>query len=162
MSSEDYATALSVYFVSYNLFEVPSNLLLKKLRPRIWLPSIVVAWAIVMTCMGVVQNKGGLYATRFLLGVTESGLFPGVVFMLSMWASQREFGRDECECEWQLTCVPFGYHSTPVTAATPDSPSSSAEQLWQEPSQAYLRMVLASSRLGFQVTLATRVGAGCE
>ena len=73
MSSQDYATALSVYFVSYNLFEVPSNLLLKKLRPRVWLPLIVVVWAIVMTCMGVVQTKGGLYATRFLLGVTESG-----------------------------------------------------------------------------------------
>jgi MFS family permease len=85
MSSQDYATALSVYFVSYNLFEVPSNLLLKKLRPRVWLPSIVIAWSIVMTLMGVVQNKGGLYATRFLLGVTESGLFPGVIFYLSLW-----------------------------------------------------------------------------
>ncbi len=72
MSSADYQIALSVYFISYNLFEVPSNIILKKFRPSLWLLLIVVACSIVMNLMGVVQTKGGLYATRFLLGVTES------------------------------------------------------------------------------------------
>jgi hypothetical protein len=44
-----YAWALTVFFFSYAAFEIPSNLLLKKLRPSIWLPSIMVAWGTVMT-----------------------------------------------------------------------------------------------------------------
>ncbi len=73
MSSADFQVALSVFFVSFCLCELLSNLMLIKLRPRVWLPSIVVGWSIVMTLMGVVQTKGGLYATRFLLGLTEAG-----------------------------------------------------------------------------------------
>jgi len=53
-------------------------MLLKKLRPSIWLPSIMVAWGVVMTLMGIVQNYHGLLSARIFLGVAEAGLFPGV------------------------------------------------------------------------------------
>ena len=52
---------------------MPSNLLLKKLRPSIWLPTIMVAWGIVMTLMGIVQSYEGLLIARIFLGVTEAG-----------------------------------------------------------------------------------------
>lgn len=50
----------------------------------------MLAWGIVATLMGVTQNFSGFLAARFFLGVTESGLFPGVVFYLSMWYKRNE------------------------------------------------------------------------
>ncbi|KAK4051223.1 hypothetical protein OIV83_003045 [Microbotryomycetes sp. JL201] len=77
MTPANYALALSLFFVSYALFEVPSNLVLTKIRPSIWISFLAVAWGTCSTLMGVVQNKEGLVATRFFLGLAEAGLFPG-------------------------------------------------------------------------------------
>ncbi|GAA5890583.1 hypothetical protein JCM6882_002970 [Rhodosporidiobolus microsporus] len=85
MSSQDYNLALSCFFITYCLCEVPSNLILKRCRPAYYIGGITVAWGIVMTCMGVVQNFGGLLATRLMLGVAEAGLFPGIILLLSLY-----------------------------------------------------------------------------
>lgn len=73
MTGPQYNWCLTVFFFTYAAFEVPSNLLLKKLRPSIWLPTIMVAWGTVMTLMGIVQNFEGLLIARIFLGVTEAG-----------------------------------------------------------------------------------------
>lgn len=78
MTGDEYNWCLTVFFFTYAFFEVPSNLLLKKLRPSIWLPTIMVSWGVVMTLMGIVKNYDGLLVARLFLGVTEAGLFPGV------------------------------------------------------------------------------------
>ncbi|KAI4834406.1 MFS general substrate transporter [Aureobasidium sp. EXF-8845] len=80
LTGAEYNWCLTAFFFTYCAFEVPSNMLLKKLRPSIWLPSIMVAWGIVMTLMGLVKDFKGLLVARIFLGVTEAGLFPGVVF----------------------------------------------------------------------------------
>ncbi|KAL2829623.1 major facilitator superfamily domain-containing protein [Aspergillus pseudoustus] len=80
-----YNWCLTVFFFPYSFFEPVSNLMLVRLRPSIWLPSIVTAWGIVMTLTGVVQNYSGLLAARFFLGLTEAGLFPGLAFYVSLW-----------------------------------------------------------------------------
>ncbi|GAA5913374.1 hypothetical protein JCM8208_004745 [Rhodotorula glutinis] len=86
MTSQDYNTALSCFFITYCLCEVPANLVMKKFRrPSVWLGLVTTTWAIVMTLMGVVQNFGGLLACRLALGVAEAGLFPGVILYLSIW-----------------------------------------------------------------------------
>ncbi|SPO00361.1 related to PUTATIVE TARTRATE TRANSPORTER [Cephalotrichum gorgonifer] len=90
MSGNQYLTGLTVYFIGYVLFEIPCNIILKKTTPRIWLPTLTVAWGIVATLLGVVTNLGGFLTARFFLGVTESGLFPGVVYYFSMWYKRRE------------------------------------------------------------------------
>lgn len=72
------------------MFEVPCNIILKRTTPRFWLPTLTITWGIVATLLGVVQNKAGFYAARFWLGFVESGLFPGVVFYLSMWYKRKE------------------------------------------------------------------------
>jgi hypothetical protein len=82
MSGAQYNWCLTVFFFTYAAFEVPSNLLLKKLRPSIWLPTIMVAWGVVMTLMGIVQSYEGLLVARIFLGVTEAGLFPGVRYLV--------------------------------------------------------------------------------
>jgi len=77
LTSLQYNACLSVFFVTYVIFEIPSNLVIKKLRPSRWIPMIMIAWGIVMTLMGLVNSYGGLLACRLFLGTAESGLFPG-------------------------------------------------------------------------------------
>lgn len=72
--------AVAVFFPGYILAEVPSNMMLKRFRPSIWIPTIMVVWAICTTLMGVVHNFAGLVAARIALGFAEGGLFPGVAF----------------------------------------------------------------------------------
>lgn len=81
---------MTVFFFTYCAFEVPSNLCLKIFRPSIWLPSIMVAWGIVMTLMGIVQNFKGLLIARLFLGVAEAGLYPGVAYYITMWYCRSE------------------------------------------------------------------------
>ncbi|KAI1459143.1 MFS general substrate transporter [Annulohypoxylon moriforme] len=90
MSSDQYNLCLTVFFFTYGLFEVPSNLVLKKLRPSIWLPLLMVVWGIVMTLMGIVRGFQGLLITRLFLGVAEAGLFPGCAYYLTLWYCRHE------------------------------------------------------------------------
>ncbi|KAL4915540.1 major facilitator superfamily domain-containing protein [Aspergillus aurantiobrunneus] len=90
MSGNQYLTGLTLYFVGYVVFEVPCNIILKKTTPRIWLPTLTLVWGIVATFLGVVENYAGYLTSRTALGVAESGLFPGVVFYLSMWYKRNE------------------------------------------------------------------------
>lgn len=59
--------------------ELPSNLVLKKASPKLWLPFLTVVWGIITMCLGFVQNYGGFVAVRALLGIAEGGLLPGMV-----------------------------------------------------------------------------------
>ncbi|CAF0985924.1 unnamed protein product [Didymodactylos carnosus] len=90
LTPSQYNVVLSIFFVGYVLFEVPSNLLLKLLGTSIWLPIIMIIWGIIMMSMAAVKNYPGLLACRLFLGVAEAGLFPGVVFYLSLWYTRRE------------------------------------------------------------------------
>lgn len=63
-----YQIALSVFFIGYIIVEVPSNIVLKAVKPHRWIPIIMVAWSIVMTLMGLVRSAAGLQAARFFLG----------------------------------------------------------------------------------------------
>ncbi|KAK3718361.1 hypothetical protein LTR37_005174 [Vermiconidia calcicola] len=92
LSTGEYNAALSLFFVSYAGFEPLTNILLKRLRPSIFLPIIMILWGICMCCMGLVHNFSGLAAARFFLGVAEAGLFPGVNYYLSCWYKRSEFG----------------------------------------------------------------------
>ncbi|RKL51176.1 hypothetical protein BFJ72_g629 [Fusarium proliferatum] len=85
-----YNIASTIFFVPYIIFEVPSNIVLKKVRASIWLSFLIICWGIVMTCMGVVQNFQGLVACRVILGVFEAGFFPGAVFIVSSWYPRHE------------------------------------------------------------------------
>ena len=77
---------LSLFFVPYILGEVPSNIVLKSFkRPSVYLGILVTAWGVIMTLHGVVQNFAGLLAVRVLLGVFESGFYPGAIYLCSSW-----------------------------------------------------------------------------
>ncbi|KAF2636168.1 MFS nicotinic acid transporter-like protein Tna1 [Massarina eburnea CBS 473.64] len=90
MTGNQYLTGLTLYFIGYVLFEIPCNIILKRTTPKFWLPTLTIVWGVVATLMGVTQNLAGFFAVRFFLGVAESGLFPGVVYYLSMWYKREE------------------------------------------------------------------------
>ena len=92
MTDAQYSLGLTLFFVSYAVFEVPSNLMLRRLSPRIWLSTLTVLFGINATLLGVSFNPGSFIAARFTLGIFEAGLFPGVNYYLSTWYKRREFG----------------------------------------------------------------------
>jgi len=87
LTNGTYNAALSVFFVSYALFEPLTNVLLKKWTPRIFLTATIVVWGLCMTFMGFCTSFAGLAAARFFLGVAEAGLFPGVNYYLSWYVT---------------------------------------------------------------------------
>jgi len=92
LDSLQYNIALAVFFPFYVAAEIPSNMMMKRFRPSIWLTFIMVVWAIVVICMGLVHNFAGLVAARSALGVAEGGLFPGVTYYITMWYCRHECG----------------------------------------------------------------------
>ena len=75
-----YNAALGIFFPFYVAAEIPSNMAMKRFRPSIWIPSIMVAWGVCTTLMGTVHSFGGLLAVRAALGIAEGGLFPGITY----------------------------------------------------------------------------------
>ncbi|KWU45903.1 putative nicotinamide mononucleotide permease [Rhodotorula sp. JG-1b] len=90
MKGTDFNIAISVLFAGYILGQIPSNLILAKSRPSIYLSCCVLVWGVVSLCTGFVQNFHQLVAVRILLGITESPYFPGALFLLSTWYTKRE------------------------------------------------------------------------
>ncbi|KAF2200482.1 MFS general substrate transporter [Delitschia confertaspora ATCC 74209] len=88
-----YNTALVIFFVPYILFEIPSNILLKKLKPRIWLSLCMFAFGFITICQGLVSSYSGLLTTRFFLGLAETGMFPGAFYLIGMWYRRHEAQR---------------------------------------------------------------------
>lgn len=82
-----------IFFIGYLAFEIPSNMILHKIGPRIWIARIMVTWGIVSCAMAFVQGPTSFYILRFLLGVAEAGFAPGVLLYLTYWYPAKERGR---------------------------------------------------------------------
>ncbi|EAU83959.1 hypothetical protein CC1G_09841 [Coprinopsis cinerea okayama7 len=87
---ERYSIASMIYFVPYILFQIPANLILRKLGARLFLTICVVGWGAAQTGMGFVPNWGLLCVCRVLLGIFESGFFPALVFIITTWYKRHE------------------------------------------------------------------------
>jgi MFS family permease len=90
LTGDQYNICLTIFFVPYVVFEVPSNILLKKFRPHAWLSFCMVCFGLISIGQGFVRNFGSLVTTRFLLGLFEAGMFPGCFYLLSMWYRREE------------------------------------------------------------------------
>lgn len=90
LSSEAFGFASGIFFVGYFLFEVPSNILMNRFGPRIWIARILLTWGAVAVLSAFVQSSAQLYLLRFLLGVAEAGFFPGIIIYLTYWFRKRE------------------------------------------------------------------------
>ncbi|KAL1755540.1 major facilitator superfamily domain-containing protein [Schizophyllum commune] len=93
LTSTQYSVCLLLFFVSYVIFEVPSNMILTRVRPSIFLSVLCFGWGAVAACMGAVNNWQQLAGVRFCLGVIEAGFAPGVAFYLSSWYKRHELAK---------------------------------------------------------------------
>ncbi|KAL1959308.1 hypothetical protein VTO42DRAFT_2495 [Malbranchea cinnamomea] len=80
-----YSVALLVFFIPYFFFELPSNIVLRKVGAANWLAFIALAWGTFMLGQGFVKNYQSLVAFRFLIGFFEAGFFPACVYLISCW-----------------------------------------------------------------------------
>jgi len=80
-----FAFGASIFFVGYALLEVPSNLILHRIGARVWMARIMVTWGLVSAANAFVHTPAAFYGVRFLLGITEAGFFPGVIYYLTYW-----------------------------------------------------------------------------
>ena len=80
-----YGFGAGVFFFSYALLEIPSNLALRKVGPRLWLARIMVTWGLISGGLAFIHGSTAFYILRFLLGAAEAGFVPGVVLYLTFW-----------------------------------------------------------------------------
>ncbi|QYD71949.1 MFS transporter [Paraburkholderia edwinii] len=85
LSASAFGLAAGLFFLSYFVFEVPSNMLLERVGARRWIARIMFTWGLCSGATALVQGPHSFYAVRVLLGAAEAGFFPGVVFYLSLW-----------------------------------------------------------------------------
>lgn len=103
-----YGFGAGIFFIGYFLFEIPSNIMLHRLGARIWISRIMLTWGIVSglfafvdvipwgplpAIFGLPDHEFGLYALRFLLGLSEAGFFPGIILYLTYWYPAAMRGR---------------------------------------------------------------------
>ena len=93
LSATVYGTGAGIFFLGSSLFDLPSNLLLGKVGPRIWIARIMISWGMIATAMAWVQGEHSFYTLRFFLGVSEAGFFPGMILYLTYWFPSRERAR---------------------------------------------------------------------
>lgn len=80
-----YGLGAGIFFIGYFLFEVPSNLILHRVGARRWIARIMITWGLISAMFAFVETTWQFYLLRFLLGVAEAGLAPGLLLYLTYW-----------------------------------------------------------------------------
>jgi sugar phosphate permease len=93
LSDVTYSLGAGIFFLSYTLFEVPSNIILARVGARLWIARIMITWGLVSASMMFVNSAAGFYALRFALGAAEAGFFPGIIYCLTRWFPSDERAR---------------------------------------------------------------------
>jgi ACS family tartrate transporter-like MFS transporter len=93
LDAATYGMAAGAFFWGYFLFEVPSNLILEKVGARIWIARIMISWGILSGATAFVVGPWSFLTMRFLLGLAEAGLFPGMILFFTYWFPEWHRGR---------------------------------------------------------------------
>lgn len=93
MSGTDFNLATSIFFIGYLLMQLPSNLLITRVRPSLYLAGVTTIWGVVSTCNAATHKFSDLVVVRFFLGFVEAPFFPGVIFLMSSWYTRAELMR---------------------------------------------------------------------
>lgn len=88
-----YGLGAGIFFLGQLLFDLPSNLLLQRVGPRVWIARIMITWGVIATAMMFVTGAHTFYVLRLLLGMSEGGFFPGMILYLTYWFPSGERAR---------------------------------------------------------------------
>ncbi|MFJ5300279.1 MFS transporter [Pseudomonas sp. NPDC088368] len=92
ISAAAFGLGAGIFFIGYALLEVPSNLLAHRIGPRRWIARIAVTWGVLSSAMMFVQGEASFYLLRVLLGIAEAGLFPALMYMVTLWFAPKDRG----------------------------------------------------------------------
>ncbi|KAM0755785.1 MFS general substrate transporter [Meredithblackwellia eburnea MCA 4105] len=92
LQGNQFNICVSILFVGYTIFQVPSNMIMSthKVRPSVWMSCWAMIWAINSACTALAKDFKGLFVVRFMLGITECPLYPGAIYLLSLFYPRRE------------------------------------------------------------------------
>ncbi|KAI6126508.1 MFS general substrate transporter [Pisolithus sp. B1] len=85
LDGNQYNIALTLFFISFSIFDCPANYIIQFVPPSRWLPGTMILWGLIMMLMGFVKNYPQLAGVRFCLGIAESGYYAGITYYLTMW-----------------------------------------------------------------------------
>jgi ACS family tartrate transporter-like MFS transporter len=88
-----FGTLAGIFFISYFIFEIPSNVILHRVGARMWIARIMITWGIVTLLTGFVRGVTDLAICRFLLGAAEAGFYPGIVLYFTYWFPAKHHAR---------------------------------------------------------------------
>ncbi|SCB36476.1 MFS transporter [Rhizobium hainanense] len=88
-----YGLGAGVFFIGYVIFEVPSNMVMMRVGPKLWICRIMITWGIISALMAVVTTPTSFYLLRFLLGAAEAGFIPAVLYYLTLWFPTSQRGK---------------------------------------------------------------------
>jgi len=88
-----YGTGAGIFFLGYALFDLPSNLVMRRVGTRLWIARIMITWGLIAALMMFVSSPRSFYIMRFLLGVAEAGFVPGMLLYLTYWFPSHERAR---------------------------------------------------------------------
>ncbi|WP_321893984.1 MFS transporter [Paraburkholderia tropica] len=90
LTASAYGFGAGIFFLAYAMLEVPSNLAAHRFGPRRWIVRIAITWGLLSAAMMFVRGEYSFYAMRLLLGAAEAGLFPALMYMITLWFQQRD------------------------------------------------------------------------
>lgn len=93
LSAKEVSTGLALFYVAYVIFDFPSNLIMTRLSPRVWMSRIVIAVGIIGACFAAIKAAWSLYLLRFLLGLVIAGMWPGMAYYLTLFYPPSRTGK---------------------------------------------------------------------
>jgi sugar phosphate permease len=109
LGAEAFGFGAGLFFIPYALFAVPSNFMLQQLRPRIWVPVLMISWGLVSSAMAFIDGRMSFFVLRFLLGVAEAGVNPAAFYLLSLWFPSQHRATAMGQMHWaQLVSILVG------------------------------------------------------
>jgi MFS transporter, ACS family, tartrate transporter len=135
-----------IFFISYFLFEVPSNLILYRVGARLWIARLMVSWGLVSAASAFVTGPHSFYILRFLLGAAEAGFFPGIILYLSLWFPARQ--RAMAAAAFMAAAPLSTAIGSPISGAIMELPPFAGLSNWQ---WLYILEALPAIVLGFLV-----------
>jgi MFS family permease len=93
LSEHEVSTGLALYYATYVVLELPSNLIMSKLQPHVWLARIVISVGVIGIGMVGMKNAAGFYVLRLLLGAVEAGMWPGMSFYLTLFYPPQQMAK---------------------------------------------------------------------
>lgn len=88
-----YGLGAGIFFLSYFLFGVPSNLILQRVGPRLWIGRIMISWGLISGLFAFTKTPAMFYTLRFLLGIAEAGFYPGIILYLTYWYPTQRYAK---------------------------------------------------------------------